>query len=98
LPKKGESCRASHALAQLTWRGIDEAGEASKAANRPALIPQTPAFQGQTSFWPRHLTQERYNSFDPVPKRVIPNETCRSRDCCRLVICDPTASARKRGL
>ena len=30
--------------AQLTWRALDEAGEARTAANRPAFLPQTLAF------------------------------------------------------
>jgi hypothetical protein len=58
--------------AQLTWRALDEAGEARTAANRPAFLPQTLAFSGQTFFWPRNLPQERYNSIEPVPKKEIP--------------------------
>ena len=45
--------------AQLTWRILDEAGEARTVANRPAFLPQTLAFSGQTFFWPRNLPQER---------------------------------------
>lgn len=44
--------------AQLTWRALDEAGEARTAANRPAFLPQTLAFLGQPFFWPRNLPQE----------------------------------------
>ncbi len=58
--------------ARLTWKALDEAGEASTAANRPAYLPQMPAFSGQTFFWPRNLPQERYNSWESVPKKEIP--------------------------
>jgi hypothetical protein len=54
--------------AKLTWRALNEAGEARTAANRPAFLPQTLAFYGQTLFWPRNLHQERYNSVESVPK------------------------------
>jgi hypothetical protein len=59
---------------QFTWRALDEAGEARTAATRPAFLPQTLAFSGQTFFWPRNLPQERYNSMEPVPKKEIPAE------------------------
>jgi len=59
--------------AQSTWRVLDEAGEARTAANRPAFLPQTLVFSGQTFFWPRNLPQERYNSMEPVPKKEIPD-------------------------
>lgn len=36
--------------AQLTWRALDEAGEARTAANRPAFLPQTLAFWRKRSF------------------------------------------------
>ena len=58
--------------AQLTWRTFSEAGEARTAANRPAFLPQTLVFSGQTSIWPGNLLQERYNSMEPVPKKEIP--------------------------
>jgi len=61
--------------AQLAWRALDEAGEARTAANRPAFLPQTLAFSGQTFFWPRNLPQERYNSMEPVQKKEIPADT-----------------------
>ena len=64
--------------AQLTWRALDEAGEARTAANRPAFLPQTLAFSVQTFFWPRNLPQERYNSMEPVPKKEIPDKGCLS--------------------
>ena len=64
-------------LAKLTWTALDEAGKAWTAANRPAFLPQTPAFSGQTFFWPRNLPQERYNSVEPVPKKEIPGKTQR---------------------
>jgi hypothetical protein len=57
--------------AELTWKALDEAGEASTAANRPPFLPQTPAFWGQTFSWPRNLPKERYNSIEPVPKKEI---------------------------
>jgi hypothetical protein len=60
---------------QLNWRALDEAGEARTAANRPAFLPQTLAFSGQTFFWPRNLPQERYNSMEPVQKKEIPVKT-----------------------
>ena len=55
--------------AQLTRRAPDEAVEAGTAANRPAFLPQTVAFSGQTIFWPRDLPLERYNSKEPVPRK-----------------------------
>ena len=58
--------------AQLTWKALDEVGDARTEANRPAFLPQTLAFSGQTFFWPRNLPQERYNSMKPVPKKEIP--------------------------
>jgi hypothetical protein len=58
--------------AQLTLRALGETNEARTAANRPAFLPQTLAFSGQTFFWPRNLLQERYNSLEPVPKKEIP--------------------------
>jgi hypothetical protein len=57
---------------QLTWRVLDEAGEATTAANRPAFLPQTLASWAQTFFWPYNLPQERYNFMKPVPKKEIP--------------------------
>jgi hypothetical protein len=58
--------------ALLTWRALDEAGEARTAVNRPVFLPQTQAFSGQKFFWPRNLPQERYNSIEPAPKKEIP--------------------------
>jgi hypothetical protein len=60
--------------AQLTSRALDEAGEARTVANRPAFLPQTPAFSGQTFFWPRNLPPERYNPMEPLPKKEIPSK------------------------
>ena len=61
--------------AKLTWRALDEAGEARTAANRPAFSPQTPDSSEQTSFWPRNLPQEAIQFLGPVPKKEIPAES-----------------------
>jgi hypothetical protein len=60
--------------AQVNWRALDEAGEARTVANRPAFLPQTLAFSGQTFFWFRTLLQARYNSINPVSKEEIPDK------------------------
>jgi hypothetical protein len=57
---------------KLTWRALDEGGEARTAANRPAFLPQTPAPSRQTFFWPCNLPYERYDFREPVPKKEIP--------------------------
>lgn len=41
---------------KLTWRALDEAGEARTGGNRPVFLPQTLAFWGHTFFWPRNLS------------------------------------------
>ena len=61
--------------AQLTWRALDEAGEARTAANRPAFLSQTPATLWQTSFGPRNLPHEAIQFLRPVPKKEIPANT-----------------------
>jgi len=58
--------------ALLTWRTLDEAGEARTAANRLVFLPQTQAFSGRKFFWPRNLPQERYTSIELAPKMEIP--------------------------
>jgi hypothetical protein len=58
----------------MSWRAFDEAAEARTAANRPAFLPQTPAFLRPTFFWPRNLPQKRYTLTEPVPKKEIPVE------------------------
>ena len=60
--------------AQLTWRALDEAGEARTAANRPAFLPQTLAFLAQTFFWPCNLLHKRYNCKDSGSKKEIPDK------------------------
>jgi hypothetical protein len=76
--------------AQLTWRALDEAGEARTAATRPAFLPQTLAFSGQTFFWPRNLPQDRYNSIEPVPKKEIPDGMKKTP---RIILCLMLAGA-----
>lgn len=66
--------------AQLTWKALDEVGDARTEANRVAFLAQTLAFSGQTFFWPRNLPQGQYNSMKPVPKKEIP--TYRSNPFC----------------
>jgi len=48
----------------LTFRELDEAGEARTAANRLASPPTT-------LFLPRHLPQQRYNCHEPESKRRV---------------------------
>jgi hypothetical protein len=57
--------------AQFTWRVLDEADGTRTVVNRPAFLPQTLAFSEQMFFWHRHLSQERYNSMKPAPKKEI---------------------------
>lgn len=58
--------------AKLTWRALDEAGEARTVANRRAIVPQTLTFLASTLSSPYHLPQERYNCLEPVSKKEIP--------------------------
>lgn len=49
--------------AKLTWKAVEEAGEARTTANRPAFLPQMLAFYGRTFYlelyWLGNLPQER---------------------------------------
>lgn len=60
--------------AQLTWRALNEAGNARTAANRSAFLPQTLAFSAQMLLRSSNLPQERYNSQEPVSKKEIPDQ------------------------
>jgi len=59
--------------AQLTWRALDEAGEARTTTNRPTFPALPVVFRQKTSLLPRNLPQERYTSMEPVPKKEIPD-------------------------
>ena len=60
--------------AQLTWRALNEAGNARTAANRSAFLPQTLASSVQMLLRSSNLPQERYNSQEPVSKKEIPDQ------------------------
>ncbi len=61
--------------ALLTWRALDEAGEARTAVNRPVFLPQTQAFSGhKSSFGLAICHRQRYNSIEPAPEKEIPVE------------------------
>jgi hypothetical protein len=53
--------------AQLTWRALDEAGEARTAANRPAFPLKLPR-------WSCNLRQRAYICREFVFKMEIPDE------------------------
>ena len=44
--------------AELTWRALDEAGEARRAAIRLVFLSQTLAFSTQTIFWSCNMSQD----------------------------------------
>ena len=58
--------------AQLTWRALDEAGEARTAANRPAFPLKLPR-------WSCTLRQRAYNRRESVSKMEIPDRRLRDR-------------------
>jgi hypothetical protein len=57
--------------AQLTWRTLDEAGNARTAVNRPDLPPLPLVLSTQRLPWSCNLPQERYNFLKPMLKKEI---------------------------
>src|ERR1019366_116016 len=73
--RESESRRAKEdglVSAQLTWRALDEAGEARTAANRPAFPLKLPR-------WSSNLLQRAYNRREFVFKMEIPAQRRPSR-------------------
>ena len=71
--------------AQLTWRALDEAGEAWTAANPQLFCRKSWLFGRQRSFGLAICPRERYYLMKPVPKKEIPVEINFDHRYCRCM-------------